>query len=283
MRLATVRADGGTYAARLEGDVAIRLEAADVGALLVDPGWRQRATADGPQVPISGLDLAPVVPKPGKIVCVGLNYRAHILEMGRQLPSHPTLFAKFADAFIGPDDPLLLDGFSESPDWEAELALVVGTPVRHVTPSEAEAAIAGFTVLNDVTMRDWQYRTTQWLQGKTFEASTPFGPSLVTPDELPGGTRPAVELKCSLDGREVQRSNTADLVFDPVDLVAYVSGITTLRPGDVIATGTPGGVGHARTPPERLTPGSVLITEIEGIGRMTTPVASVHSSFDTAK
>ncbi|WP_067904706.1 fumarylacetoacetate hydrolase family protein [Nocardia vaccinii] len=283
MRLATVRADGETYAARLEDDTAIRLDAVDVGTLLTDPAWFQRAGADGPRVAAAGLDLAPVVPRPGKIVCVGLNYRAHILEMGRELPSHPTLFAKFADALIGPNDPLLLDGSSEAPDWEAELALVVGTRVRHASPSQAEAAIAGFSVLNDVTMRDWQYRTTQWLQGKTFEASTPFGPCLVTPDELPGGTRPTVEVRCSLDGREVQRSNTADLVFDPVDLVTYVSRIVTLHPGDVIATGTPAGVGHARTPPVRLAPGSVLVTEIEGIGRTTTPVTSVHESFGTSR
>jgi acylpyruvate hydrolase len=138
--------------------------------------------------------------------------------------------------------------------------------VRRATDGEAEAAIAGFAVLNDVTMRDWQYRTLQWLQGKTFEATTPFGPQLVTPDELPGGVRPAVDLSCAVDGETVQAANTSDLVFDPVALVAYISQIITLNPGDVIATGTPGGVGHARKPPRYLTDGAVLTTEIEGLG-----------------
>jgi acylpyruvate hydrolase len=118
-------------------------------------------------------------------------------------------------------------------------------------------------------MRDWQYRGVQWLQGKTFEASTPFGPVLVTPDELPGGTRPAVRLSCSVDGTTVQAADTSDLVFDPVSLIEYISTIVTLRPGDVIATGTPGGVGYAREPARYLTDGSVLVTEIEGIGRLT--------------
>jgi acylpyruvate hydrolase len=186
--------------------------------------------------------------------------------MGRELPEHPTLFAKFADALVGPADPVALDPASAAVDWEAELAVVIGAPVRRASEAEAQAAIAGFAVLNDVTMRDWQYRGVQWLQGKTFEATTPLGPYLVTPDELPGGTRPELGLLCAVDGDTVQSANTADLVFDPVALVAYVSRIVTLRPGDVIATGTPGGVGHARDPKRYLTDGAVLTTEIQGLG-----------------
>jgi acylpyruvate hydrolase len=188
--------------------------------------------------------------------------------MGRELPEYPTLFAKFADALIGPRDPIQLAPESSAVDWEAELAVVVGGTVRRAGAAEAEAAIAGFTVLNDVTMRDWQYRTTQWLQGKTFEATTPIGPVLVTPDELPGGVRPALQLTAAVDGETVQKADTSDLVFDPVALVRYVSVIMTLRPGDVIATGTPGGVGHARKPPRYLAAGMTLTTEIEGIGRL---------------
>src|SRR5690606_12110296 len=197
---------------------------------------------------------------------VGLNYRTHILEMGRELPEHPTLFAKFPEALVGPHDEIALDPQSQAVDWEAELAVVVGAPVRRATEAEAEAAIAGFAVLNDVTMRDWQYRTLQWLQGKTFEATTPFGPQLVTPDELPGGVRPALALTCAVDGETVQSANTSDLVFDPVALVGYVSRILTLGPGDVIATGPPGGVGHARTPARYLPDGAVLTTAIDGLG-----------------
>ena len=269
MRLATIRVVGGTRAVRIDGGQAVETGHSDVGALLAAPDWRdQAAAASGEQHPASSLDLAPVVPRPGKVVCVGLNYRNHILEMGRELPEYPTLFAKFADALIGPRDPIQLAPESSAVDWEAELAVVVGGTVRRAGAAEAEAAIAGFTVLNDVTMRDWQYRTTQWLQGKTFEATTPIGPVLVTPDELPGGVRPALSLTAAVDGETVQEADTSDLVFDPVALVRYVSVIMTLRPGDVIATGTPGGVGHARKPPRYLAAGMTLTTEIGGIGRL---------------
>jgi acylpyruvate hydrolase len=267
VRLTTLRTAAGTRAARIDGDAAVEIDAADLGALLTDPTWRERAAAaDGPRHDVAGADLAPLVPRPGKIFCVGLNYRTHILEMGRELPEYPTLFAKFPEALVGPHDPISLDPASEKVDWEAELAVVVGAPVRRATEAEAEAAIAGFAVLNDVTMRDWQYRSVEWLQGKTFEATTPFGPQLVTPDELPGGVRPALDLHCAVDGEAVQAANTSDLVFDPVTLVAYISQILTLNPGDVIATGTPGGVGHARKPPRYLTDGAVLTTEFQGLG-----------------
>jgi acylpyruvate hydrolase len=268
MRLATLRTPGGTRAARVDGDTAVELDAPDVGALLAQHDWREQAAGAGPRHLFAEAHLAPVVPRPGKIFCVGLNYRTHILEMGRELPEYPTLFAKFAEALVGPADPVALDPESSAVDWEAELAVVIGAPARRANAAEAEAAIAGFAVLNDVTMRDWQYRTLQWLQGKTFEASTPFGPVLVTPDELPGGTRPTLELRAEVDGQTMQSANTGDLVFDPVTLVEYISSIITLNPGDVIATGTPGGVGHARKPPRYLTDGSVLVTEIESIGRL---------------
>jgi acylpyruvate hydrolase len=269
MKLATLRTDSGTCAVRVDSDRYVALGAPDVGALLADPSWRETAAAaTEPVDPSAAAEFAPVVPNPGKIVCVGLNYRSHIEEMGRDLPEVPTLFAKFADALVGPTDPIELAPESRSVDWEAELAVIIGRPVRRATAAEAAAAIAGFAVLNDVTMRDWQYRTQQWLQGKTFERTTPFGPVLVTPDELPGGVRPTLDISCTVDGDTVQKANTADLVFDPVALVEYISTIVTLRPGDVIATGTTGGVGHARRPPRYLQDGSRVVTEIAGIGRL---------------
>jgi acylpyruvate hydrolase len=161
----------------------------------------------------------------------------------------------------------MLDPASQAVDWEAELAVVIGSRVRRADEAAAGAAIAGFAVLNDVTMRDWQFRTVEWLQGKTFEGTTPLGPFLVTPDELPGGVRPRLVLSCEVDGQRVQSANTGDLVFDPVALVQYLSQILTLQPGDVIATGTPGGVGHARKPPSYLDSGSVVVTGIEHLGR----------------
>jgi acylpyruvate hydrolase len=269
MKLSTVRIDGATAAVRVDDDTTATVidGCADVSALLSTPDWKAIAqNASGSTIVISTADYAPVVPNPGKIVCVGLNYATHIKEMGRELPEYPTLFAKFPEALIGPHDPISLDPASEKVDWEAELAVVVGAPVHRATEAEAAAAIAGFAVLNDVTMRDWQYRSVEWLQGKTFEATTPFGPQLVTPAELPGGVRPALDLQCAVDGETVQAANTSDLVFDPVTLVAYISQILTLNPGDVIATGTPGGVGHARKPPRYLADGAVLTTEFQGLG-----------------
>jgi acylpyruvate hydrolase len=273
VRLATVRTPTGPRAVRVEGDgpdtTYVDLGFPDVGELLRQENWTGLAAAPGTPLTMDGEpDFAPVIPQPGKVLCVGLNYRNHILEMGRELPAHPTLFAKFADALIGASDDIALAPESDAVDWEAELTVVIGAPVRRADEQRAAAAIAGFTVMNDVTMRDWQFRTKEWLQGKTFEATTPLGPVLVTPDELPGGVRPALEMTATLDGELVQKADTSDLVFDPVDLVRYASTIFTLRPGDVIATGTPGGVGHARKPPRYLQDGNVLVTQIEGIGRL---------------
>jgi acylpyruvate hydrolase len=254
----------------------IRLPADDVGAMLEQADWQRIAAADGPVLAAEDASLAPLIPAPSKIVCVGLNYRTHILEMGRELPDHPTLFAKFADSLTGPDDDIPVPPETESLDWEAELALVIGRPVRRADPTEAAAAIAGFTVLNDITCRDWQYRTTQWLQGKLWDASTPVGPHLVTPDQLPGGVRPELTITLTVDGEERQRDSTANLVFDPVHLVEYVSTIVRLRPGDIITTGTSGGVGHARRPPVYLRPGQTVVTEIDGIGRLTNRIVAEH-------
>jgi len=269
VKLATLRTPEGTRAVRVEADAYVDLGLGDVGELLAQPGWRDRvAAASGTRYSPNDVDLAPAVSRPGKIICVGLNYRNHILEMGRELPEHPTLFAKYADALIGPRDTITLPAESDKVDWEAELAVVIGGPVRRARSEQAAEAIAGFCVLNDVTMRDFQYRTKQWLQGKTFDATTPLGPVLVTPDELPGEVAPALTMTGSVDGEVVQKAETSDLVFSPVELVRYISSIVTLRPGDVIATGTPGGVGHARKPPRYLTDGSRLVTEITGIGRL---------------
>ena len=270
MRLATIRTATGTRAVRIDGDVATETDQADVGELLHIDGWEDiAASADGPTMSIIGIDFAPLVPRPGKIICVGLNYRNHILEMGHELPEFPTLFAKYADAVIAQGDTIEINPISQAWDWEAELAVVIGRTARRCTADDAASAIAGFSIINDITARDYQNRTQQWLQGKTFEHTAPFGPFLVTPDELDGGVTPNLDISCSLNGEVVQSSSTADLVFDPVTLVTYISKILTLHPGDVIASGTPAGVGHARTPPRYLSDGDVVVTEIEGLGRLT--------------
>jgi acylpyruvate hydrolase len=265
MRLATIRTDEGTRAVRVDGRRAVDVGFTDVGALLAEPDWYSRAaSATGTDRDAAELDYAPLVPRPEKIVCVGLNYRSHILEMGRELPEYPTLFAKYRSALIGARDDIVMPRVSEQVDWEVELAVVIGAPARHVSVDDAPSAIAGYSVCNDVSMRDFQSRTLQWLQGKTFESSTPLGPELVTLDEFEG--RAGLEVTCSVDGEEVQKAVTSDLVFSPAVLVSYMSDIFTLTPGDVIATGTPGGVGHARMPPRYLRDGSIMVTRIAGVG-----------------
>jgi len=267
MRLATIRTTDGTTAVRRDGDEHVDLGFADVGALLAHPDWRKLAAAsDGPRTVASAADFAPVVVQPSKILCVGHNYSNHIREMGRDMPSYPTLFAKFADSLLGAYDDIAKPPETDALDWEVELTVVIGAPVRRATEEQAAAAIAGFTVMNDVSMRDWQFRTVEWTQGKTWDSSTPLGPYLVTPDELDGGVRPDLTVRTVVDDAVMQEDRTGTLLFDPVNLVQYVSTVIRLNPGDVIATGTPAGVGHARDPKVYLLGGETVRAEIDGLG-----------------
>ncbi len=268
MKLLTLRMDGmngGTRAGRLDGETITVLDAPDVGALLA--GGREMIAAaqaaTGQQVAYAGANLAPVVPRPPKIICVGLNYLAHIAEGNNAQPEYPTLFAKYTRALIGPNDPITLPAASERVDWEVELAIVIGEGGRHLTKEHALNAVAGYTAFNDISARDWQRRTPQWLQGKTFEGTTPVGPVLVTRDELDASD---LEVRCEVDGVVMQQSRTSDLLFKVTDIVSYASTVITLEPGDIIATGTPSGVGGGRTPPVFLKPGQTVRTYVEGIG-----------------
>jgi len=270
MRLTTVRTPSGTQAARLDNDRLTAVDAPDVGTMLKKPGWRAVAEA----TPVTGnlgsvhdASLAPLIPKPPKIVCVGINYADHVAEMNAPTPEQPTLFAKFWPALVGPNDPIVIPAVApDMIDWEAELAVVIGSHGRHLDELGARRAIAGYTAANDVSARDWQFATMQWLSGKTFEHTTPLGPVLVTGDEVDHAAD--LEIVCEVDGIVKQRSRTSQLVFTPERLVAHVSSILTLEPGDVILTGTPSGVGWARTPPEWLVPGSTVTTRLEGIGEL---------------
>lgn len=274
MQLATIRTPAGTRAARREGDTLIPLDATTTAELLAHPDWREQATRDaGEPIAIATADLAPPV-TPVKTFCVGLNYRDHILEMGRELPTHPTLFTKFPDALTGPRDPIALRATSSAWDYEAELGVVVGRPVdRDVDEATAAASIAGYTVVNDVTARDWQKRTLQWLQGKSWDATSPVGPWVTTADEVDpdGAGQPDLEVSCWVDDELRQRERTSQLVFSPAELIAYISRFTRLAPGDLIATGTPGGVAAAQDPPGYLRPGVTLRTTIEGLGTCENP------------
>lgn len=267
MRLGTLRTSQGTVAVREDHDAYVAVDGyADAGALLGDPAWQRiAAEADGERYETTAADLAPVVPRPGKIICVGANYRTHIQEMGSGLPEHPTLFAKFADSLIGATDEIELPPEDPDLDWEAELAIVIGTRGRRITADSALSHVAGYTVLNDISMRGYQFRTAQWLQGKTWDRSTPVGPVLVTPDEFDAGS---AAIRARVNGEVVQESTTADLLFGPREIISYISTITTLNPGDLIATGTPSGVGFARTPQRFLAAGDVLETSIEGLGAL---------------
>ncbi|MFD4415872.1 fumarylacetoacetate hydrolase family protein [Streptomyces sp. NPDC058476] len=267
MRLATLRTSDGTRAARRDGDSYVLLSHADVGELLNsgDDWARTGATAGSERVDAAEAVFAPVVPHPNKIICLGLNYATHIKEMGRDTPRHPTLFAKYDGSLIGAGDQVTLPTVSDTVDWEAELAFVIGRAARHVPKAEALDFVAGYTVANDVTVREYQRRTREFLAGKTFEATTPLGPELVTADEF-GGKEPDLEIRCEVDGEVMQISRTSDLLFGIADIVAYISDIITLLPGDVILSGTPGGVGDGRDPKVYLQEGQILRTVIEGLG-----------------
>jgi acylpyruvate hydrolase len=275
MKLATIRTASGTRAVRLDGERLVDLGHQDLSALLLEDNWQAKAMSNSSRTyPAAGADFAPVVPRPSKILCVGHNYAGHIKEMGRDVPNFPTLFPKFAHSLIGANDDIVKPPETDALDWEVELAIVIGKPVRRASVQEAEAAIAGFTVMNDVSMRDWQFRTVEWTQGKIWDSTTPVGPYLVTPDEV-GGSRPALGVKTEVDGVVMQSDDTGTLLFDPVVLVQYISTIVRLEPGDLIATGTPDGVGHARDPKVYLIGGETVITEIELLGACTNRIVKV--------
>jgi acylpyruvate hydrolase len=257
MRLATIDTPDGPRAAVVRDGGAVVVNGyEDVGALLREGGVDAARDAGGRPL-ADPVFLRPVL-APGAVVCVGLNYRTHILEMGGELPSEPTLFSKLPRALTDAFAEISLPG--EHADYEGELAVVIGASGRDIAVCDAWDHVAGLTVLNDVTARDYQRRTPQWFAGKTFEASTPIGPWIVTPDELPADA----ELRVTVNGEERQRASLSDLVFDVPSLVADLSPIVELQPGDVIATGTPGGVGE---PGGRfLRDGDVVEVAIDGIG-----------------
>lgn len=284
MRLATLRTPQGTSAAVEVVEGFALLDAPDVSSLLAQPnGLKQAASAQaGSSVEIASdeANFAALATRPVKVICCGLNYSDHILEMGRELPEYPTLFAKFADTLCGAHDDIRSNA-SQQVDWEAELAVVVGTELSHATFEQATAGIAGYTVANDVSMRDWQKRTLQWFQGKAFDASTPVGPVLVTADEF--DEHPTFEVKGYVNDELVQHGDTSTLVFSPASLLQYISQFTTLRPGDVVLTGTPGGVGAGQVPPRFLKDGDVLKTEIPGVGVLENRFQSSVSDQETAQ
>lgn len=234
---------------------------------------RLRAVAEreAPDIALADVSLLPPVTDPGKIICVGLNYAPHVKETGREMPAYPALFPRYPQSLIGHGATLKRPRISTQFDFEGEFAFIVGKAGRKIAPEEAPTHIAGYTCLMDGSIRDWQRHTPQFLPGKNFRESGAMGPWLVTSDEIPDPT--ALEVVTRLNGKEMQRGRVSDLIFPVADLVAYISTFIDLEPGDVVSTGTPGGVGHARKPPVYMKAGDRIAVEIGGIGTLENPVA----------
>ena len=263
-------ADAGSLTTRLGllGDAGIRdLTAAtgmhDVGELLAAGGGVSEADGGEP-IPLGSVALRAPLPRPGKIICVGLNYHDHCREQGVEPPAYPPLFAKFANAIASPGQPVVRPRATEMLDLECELAVVIGRRAARIGREEAPGVIFGYTILNDITMRDLQREDRRWLRAKGSDGFAPIGPVLVSADEL--GDVGDLRLRSWVNGQIWQDSTTAEMIFDVPTLVAFASRTITLEPGDIIATGTPAGVGHFHDPPRYLQHGDLLRCEIAGIG-----------------
>jgi acylpyruvate hydrolase len=267
----TYDTNGDPVVAEVQGDLLVPLAGlAELGPAVTPEllELAERRTADA--FPAAEADLRPVVPSPAKVICVGLNYQAHIEETGRSDSDYPVLFPKWASSLAGPFDPLELPSESAAVDYEGELTVVIGAPGRRIREEDAHQHILGYTVANDISMRDYQYKTHQWMQGKAWDACTPVGPYLVTPDEV---DITAQTISTTVNGEKVQDSSISLLIFSIPRLIATISEFTELTPGDLILTGTPSGVGFRRTPPLLLKPGDVVTVEVSGVGTIRNEIA----------
>jgi 2-keto-4-pentenoate hydratase/2-oxohepta-3-ene-1,7-dioic acid hydratase in catechol pathway len=273
MKLATALTDDGRVVAGPVIDDELIDVSTSVGSMvqLLDPDRRGDIEAAIPDATRHSLDLLhwlPPVTEPRRILCIGVNYATHAAESDRAPTGqeHPVVFTRFASSLVGNEQPIIRPHVSTAFDWEGELAVVIGRRARHVAATDAHHVIGGWSCFMDGTLRDYQRHTSQFIHGKNFDRSGSFGPWIVTPDELPDAT--SLDIATTVNGEQMQHASTSDLIH-PIDrLIAYCSTFTTLEPGDVIATGTPGGVGYARTPPIFLVPGDVVEVIIEGVGTL---------------
>jgi len=281
MRLVTFEKDASARLGVLAGD-----EIADLSGLagapvslfdLLQAGGDAVASVKpllekAPRLPLSGVNLLPVIPRPGKIICLGLNYAEHAAEGGREKPDYPNFFMRSATTLIGHGAAIPRPRVSEQLDFEAELAAIIGRRVpRHVAKADALSYVAGYACFNDVSVRDYQRRTPQWTIGKNFDGTGPFGPAFVTADELPQGAT-GLKIESRLNGKIMQSANTRDMIFPVDETIMLLSECMTLEPGDVLVMGTPAGVGFARTPPVWMKAGDTIEVEIEGVGLLSNPV-----------
>ena len=289
MKLVTFTHDGDTRVGALESSggqpVVVDLNKAD-SSLPTDMlaflaggaevlALAQRAVTSAPSEAVleqSSVKLNAPVPDPGKILCLGLNYRDHAEESNMELPEYPIVFTKFSNTVIGPDDTIELPSVSKEVDYEAEFGVVIGRRAKNVSKADALDYVVGYLPFHDVSARDYQHRTSQWTLGKNFDTFGPMGPALVTADEVADPANLNISLR--LNGEVMQSSNTRHLIFSVSDLIAEISSVMTLEPGNLISTGTPGGVGAARTPPVFLKDGDVVEVEIEGLGVLRNPVVA---------
>lgn len=273
MRLVTFDSGDGPQAGELRGEEVVPLgepEERGLGGLL----RRGLASAQpsGAPLRLEAVRLLPPVPAPGKIVCIGLNYRSHCEEQGAEPPETPSFFAKFANSLAAPGADVLLPATSKKVDYEAEVAFVIADRCKDVGEDEALDHVAGYTLLNDLSARDLQFATPQWMPGKVFDGAAPCGPALVTPDEA--GPHDAIEIELTVNGEPRQQGSTSDLVHSVPALVAHLSSLMTLQPGDLVSTGTPAGVGSLRKPRVWLQPGDEIVISSRQLGRLETTLTA---------
>ncbi len=280
MRLVSFQNDGHADAGLLREDRVFPLKSVGfpdaVSFIAAGPkeherveGWLKQASSRD-LIPLHSVKLTAPVPRPPKILCIGLNYRDHAKESKMEVPAVPTVFAKYASPVIGPDEPIVLSSATQKPDYEAEFAVVIGKKAKQVQRAKWEDCVFGYTIVNDVSARDVQLATSQWTLGKSFDTFAPMGPHIVTVDEVMDPH--ALEIRLSIGGETLQHSNTRELIFGVPELIEYLSQMMTLEPGDIISTGTPAGVGLGRTPPRWLKPGEEVLIEIENVGSLRNPV-----------
>jgi 2-keto-4-pentenoate hydratase/2-oxohepta-3-ene-1,7-dioic acid hydratase in catechol pathway len=269
MRIVTFHLNGKVqHGIRKEDSIQVYPDAVSA----VDLAHRAAVLVAAEEVEMATVEMLSPIPNPGKIICIGLNYRAHAIEGGNPIPDYPAVFMRCTTSLAAPNAALIYPECSDKFDYEAELAVIIGKTATNVSAANALDYVAGYSCFNDGSVRDYQRKSTQWTMGKNFDGTGGFGPELVTADELPKGAS-GLRLLARLNGQIMQDSNTSDMIFDVATLVATLSEVMTLDPGDVIATGTPSGVGYARTPPVFMKPGDVVEIEIENIGVLKNNIA----------